>query len=398
VLCLAAAVTVWGLWRLRQIQLQCPPLRPDSPLAALVWSSHRAGSAGVVRVLNDPYLRVGARGLALAALPVVLAAALGLRFRYTGEGDASFGWFLGSGAVLVMVLASFTLAHSLHLGRLLIGGLRALERHPLRLAFGIIQRHGLAGRYSLSPPRPYALTPIVRQVRALARAIGSEPAPTAAGTPGAAEPALAAATGLPALARSCEDIACEPSDFRLPVSYHASALWPRLETLSGRLVDVLEVGPWASRPYPPDGPREPDRPSWHGEAETLLALQVACLLRLVLARVLSGFTVVVAALVLLLCAHLFYNFQGRPFWLALDASLIALATVAVVGQLVRLEKDPTLSRLWGTSPGRINLTGGLSPRMVAYTLVAVLTMFATFFPEVGSTVAGWVEPVRRSLP
>jgi hypothetical protein len=31
-------------------------------------------------------------------------------------------------------------------------------------------------------------------------------------------------------------------------------------------------------------------------------------------------------------------------------------------------------------------------------LVAVLTMFATFFPEVGSTVAGWVEPVRRSLP
>jgi len=171
VLCVAAAVMVWGLWRLRQVQLQSAPLRPDSPLPALIWGSHASGGAGVVNELNHPYLHVGARGLALTALPVVVAVALGHRYCYTGEGSAWFGLFLCAGATLVVVLTSFTLAHSLRLGRLLLGGLRALERHPLRLAFGTIHRHGLAWKYSLSPPGTYALAPLVRQADALAYAI-----------------------------------------------------------------------------------------------------------------------------------------------------------------------------------------------------------------------------------
>ena len=74
----------------------------------------------------------------------------------------------------------------------------------------------------------------------------------------------------------------------------------------------------------------------------------------------------IAGLVLLLFAHLFDSFPGRPFWLEADAILIAAATLLIVRLLVRLEKDAILSRLWGTCPGRIDWSGGLSFRMIIY--------------------------------
>jgi len=121
----------------------------------------------------------------------------------------------------------------------------------------------------------------------------------------------------------------------------------------------------------------------------------------VLSRVLSGFTLVTAGLVLLLCAHLFYSFQGRPFWLAVDALMIGVTTAVILTILVRLERDPVLSRLWGTHAGRIDLVGGLTPRMAIYLAIAVLTMFASFFPEVGSAIARWMQwlrPVQQAIP
>jgi len=55
-------------------------------------------------------------------------------------------------------------------------------------------------------------------------------------------------------------------------------------------------------------------------------------------------------------------------------------------------------RLAGTQPGRISWTGGFSVRMVPYLAIALLTVFASFFPEVGSSITQWLEPVRKVLP
>jgi len=433
VLCLASAVLAWGLWRLRQTQLQSAALDPESPVAGLIWGDDPAGRRAVVDELNDPRLPVGGWGLGFVALAVGAEATIGWAYRHTGEGSVWLGLFLWSAAILVTVLVGFTLAHSLRLGNTLLAGLRALDRHPLRLAFGCLNRLGLSWKLSLSAPRSDVLAPIVRQAGALGRALreearrrsaGAEP-PQPAKAPVVRRPratdspdALAAAPvdlGLQGLSQvlhirstdvatlaaadGLDDLEGHAAELRSGVLFHASFAWARLEALSVPLVRSLERGPWSVCPYPDtSATAAPSRLHFHSEAETLLALQAACVVRLLLARLLSGFTVVVAGLVLLLSAHLFYAFQGRPFWLAFDAFLVCAATVVILRTLVGLEKDPVLSRLWGTQPGKIDWAGGFSLRMAAYAAVAVLTVFASFFPEVGAAILQWVEPVKKAMP
>jgi hypothetical protein len=57
-----------------------------------------------------------------------------------------------------------------------------------------------------------------------------------------------------------------------------------------------------------------------------------------------------------------------------------------------------LSELWGTTPGKFALFGGISMRLLAYGLITLLTMFAVFFPEVGGGLLEWLQPVQRALP
>jgi hypothetical protein len=435
---LAAAVMAWGLWRLRQVQLQSAALGAGSPVTDLAGGTLPSGGLALVHELNHPYLLVGPWGLLLVAGAATAQGAFGWDYRHTGEGSPSFGWFLWAGAILVTVLMGFTLTNAVRLGRLLLAGTHALERHPLRLAFGTVHRLGLSWRYSLSPPGTEALAPLVRQAGAIASAIQDEakrvalvvrPEPGPLGARVVNGQRAMDATGEPALPPpdpDCDAIATalhirsgdvatvlrdvrvlaklgpNAAELALPTFFHASPLWPKLETLSGLLVRSLERGPWAARPFPPEagasGAPAVARLACHVEAETFLAFQVSCVIRLVLSRVLSGLTLAVAGLVLVLCAHLFYSFPGRPFWLASDAVLVATATAVILGLLVGLEKDPILSRLSGTQPGKVSWTGGFSFRMVAYVAIALLTVFATFFPEVGSSITQWLEPVRTALP
>jgi hypothetical protein len=79
-------------------------------------------------------------------------------------------------------------------------------------------------------------------------------------------------------------------------------------------------------------------------------------------------------------------------------SASALASAVALLLLVRLEKDAVLSRLWSTQPGRLDWNGEFVRRMVVYGALPVVTLFATFFPEVGQSVFSWLEPVKKVMP
>jgi hypothetical protein len=134
------------------------------------------------------------------------------------------------------------------------------------------------------------------------------------------------------------------------------------------------------------------------QMEYVVFFHGALVLRDLLTRLVSGFTTVLGGLLLLMAAHLLYAFQGRAFWLALDWVAIGISAAAGVWMLLILERDPVLSRLWKTTPGKISAFGGLSWRMLAYLTITLLTLFAVFFPEVGGGLLKWIEPARKSLP
>ena len=177
--------------------------------------------------------------------------------------------------------------------------------------------------------------------------------------------------------------------------FQATITWARLEIFAGPLSRALQRGPWAHNPYPTEAP---DKPEWQREAETFLALQLAYALRHVLVRLLSGLTMALAGFALILAAHLFYVFQGRAFWLTMDWVNLGVATGLAVLLLVKLEKDAVLSRLWSTTPGRVDWSGAFVQRMLVYGALPVVTLFATFFPEVGQSIFAWLEPVKKVLP
>jgi hypothetical protein len=144
---------------------------------------------------------------------------------------------------------------------------------------------------------------------------------------------------------------------------------------------------------PPANPRD----TYFAAAETLLGLQVAYSLRYSVIRLMSVFGLAVSALLLLLCGHLFYSFQSRAFWLGIDWMLIGVATAVAVYFFVRLEKSAVLSYLWQSEPGKVSWGDQLFRRILIYGAIPVITLFMTFFPEVGAFLFSWLEPVQKSL-
>ena len=185
---------------------------------------------------------------------------------------------------------------------------------------------------------------------------------------------------------------------------HASPAWREIARWSEHLVRVLSRGPWARRSCPVGAtdskkPETPVGAPHHRAAETLLALQVAFSVRFALVRLMSVFALAVVGLLLLLCAHLFYAFQSRIFWLGVDWVLIGAATAIVVFFLVRLEKSTLLSFLWGSEPGVLELEGPAGPPHPVVRRDPGDHALRDLLPGGGRrALLGGSEPVQKSLP
>jgi hypothetical protein len=131
--------------------------------------------------------------------------------------------------------------------------------------------------------------------------------------------------------------------------------------------------------------------------EFAVGFHAALMLRALLTRLVSGFTIVFGALLLLLMAHLLYSFQGRVYWLSLDALFMVVAAVLAVRLLITLERDVVMSHIWGTTPGRVSLFGGLTWRVAGYAIITVATLFVVFFPELAGRTGDWLVPARTAL-
>jgi hypothetical protein len=433
----AATLYWWGLWNARRIHaLEVPYTRHSGTLRFL---RERALVARVPLepALHDPALASGA----LVVLPVAAAAfplVTGRSNRFTIDGEA-FGWFVWLGSLCLLVILAHALAHALRLGHTLLALLRALERHPVAAAFEAVGREPLPWRLSLTPLDARDLEPLARRAHGFAATLARLPAsaapgqpevthpgqgaPAAGGTPvldhprparaerrrGYSPPATVPTPEARAVARQLDVRATDVVDLealgalretmlqdsRRRTSLQQARIWRTVDQASGPLVRVLARRHWTQPPAA--APASPER-ACYAEADVLVAFQIAIIVRDLLTRVVSGFSLALVGFVAVMLAHLQYAFQGRQYWLTLDWAYLGIGTVLVLALLVALEKDALLSRLWGTQPGRISWTGGLALRMAGYAAVGLVTMMATFFPEVGSTLVAWLEPVRKALP
>jgi hypothetical protein len=425
----------WGLWNARRIHALEVPYARDSGTLGLLRRRAFVARVPLEPALYDPALTSGA----LVAIPLAAAAfpvLTGLSNRFTVDGEA-FGWFVWLGSLCLLVVLAHTMAHSLRLGHALLRLLRSVERHPVAAAFEAVGREPLPWRLSLTPLDARDLEPLARRAHRFAAALARLPAAVVAGgrdaTPAAESgraadarlepggpvrverrraPILPADPPTPqarAMARQLDVRATDVVDLealgglpetivqesRRRASLQEARIWRTVDRASGPLVRALARRHW--KPVPASAASSPEHACYE-EASVLVAFQMAIIVRDVLTRVVSGFTLALVGFVAVMLAHLQYAFQGRQYWLTLDWAYLGIGTVLVLALLVALEKDVLLSRLWGTQPGRISWTGGFALRMAGYAAVGLITMIATFFPEVGSTLVAWLEPVRKAIP
>lgn len=136
---------------------------------------------------------------------------------------------------------------------------------------------------------------------------------------------------------------------------------------------------------------------WMRVAEDFVTLRIATFLSHVMThlRYLLAFTL--SASLLLILAVSSYPLEPTRFvtvfsW-TLMLGVIALAFIVIV----RMERNEVLSRLSGSTPGKIDFNFALAGQLVVYVGLPLLAVLANIFPEIRDQLFAWVGPVRRLL-
>jgi hypothetical protein len=437
ILLLCAGLYAWGSWNTQRLAFVSPP---DPSTGVSAFLGERLRGLDLERCLHEPLMRMRGWTRLLPVLALLAVLPAWDRHWATVEGR-DFSLFLFWGTVCLLTALVHALAHTVHIGRVSLSLLRSLERHPIAPAFARVGQQRFPWGLSFQRARPEDLEPLagcaarlgemVAQLppqslqRVLVAGYGLPPPDTrrrtdvAAPVPGPAslaEPASSPSPARPALpsvtdqARALE-LGARAEDVRAIEQLRGLPLRPtefgeeRIEeTEAWRVTSRVSWASarWLSRVFwntalAEKGDDDP-RARCCRQAETVLAFQVAVVVRDMLRRFVSGLSLAMGGLLLLTAMHLVYAFQGRRFWLTLDWVCLGATSAIAVVLLVALEKNGVLSRLWATDPGRINLTGGLVYRIVGYSAVPVLILFGNVFPELIGGVASWVERIRPALP
>ena len=131
------------------------------------------------------------------------------------------------------------------------------------------------------------------------------------------------------------------------------------------------------------------------QCEEFVALLFAFVLRDVVARTVAALFTALLCLTFLTGAHLMYSFNPRSSLLTVDLLAITGASLTSIWILVSMEREPVLSRLRDTTPGRVNFSWTFAQRLAVYGVFPLIAVLASLFPEIGNSLFSWLEPLRK---
>jgi hypothetical protein len=387
ILLFSIALFWWGVWNVRRLQI----LRlPEGEVGIGALLADRARAAGIdSQFFRQPTLTLGS----YIVLPSAAAAlALGLGYRYVGTIDGRFfGEFMLLGAVAIATIMLHALAHAAHLTNSFVELLKAIARHPANPIFREIGKEPIAWRNTYRESTRPDLETLKLHVARLLAALGGL-GPVESQTLGQGP---SVKTSLEILCRSTLSVLNANSNGRVRDRSLALGDWQELDSLSVISHAALQNTLWSSTC---------DLKSLSAaltatldEMQYIVVFHTALVLRHLTMRLVSGFTMVIGGLLLLVAAHLLYSFEGRVFWLSFDAFTIGISAASAVWLLMRMERESVLSALRGTTPGKNSLFGGLTWRMATYGAISAATLFAVVFPELGGHIWDWITPARAVL-
>jgi hypothetical protein len=74
--------------------------------------------------------------------------------------------------------------------------------------------------------------------------------------------------------------------------------------------------------------------------------------------------------------------------------MLVVLVGSVMWVLIQMQRDPILSRLSGTTAGKLNWNEFIF-QVLTYGVLPTVSLLATLFPTLGSGFLSWLEPVMR---
>ncbi|HXP84077.1 MAG TPA: hypothetical protein VN841_05120 [Bryobacteraceae bacterium] len=99
--------------------------------------------------------------------------------------------------------------------------------------------------------------------------------------------------------------------------------------------------------------------------------------------------------VLLMISLNCYSLQAPQFVDRLLVTLFLIIGAVTVTCLVGIERDPIVSRISGSDPGKLNT--GFYLKIAAYGALPALSLLASIFPSISNFLLSWVEPTLEAF-
>jgi hypothetical protein len=382
------AIYWWGIWDLRRVELLRLP-ETEVGIGPLLEQCSRQAAVNPDLQFRTPIPTVGGAVVVVtAAVAVIFMAGSS---RVASIDGRQFSAFLLLGATCIAAITAHTLAHSFHLGRALTALLGSLVRHPAAPAFMSVGKAKFPWHVSFREPCFPDFEPLLQRIELASHLLRC----AARDEPGLAEPLLSVISPLAEDSQHVVESLRRQHDGDIDERPLQEDEWRILDHLAKGFQAVLSETRWRTGFDASAVPQSLARAV--EEMEHVVCFHAAVVLRDLITRLVSGFTTVFGALLLLVTTHLCYTFQGRVYWLSVDVFLFTVTTLVALSLLLVLERDTIMSNLWQTKPGSVSLVGGLTWRMIGYVAIFLATAFIVFFPELGGRLAGWLAPARTIL-
>jgi hypothetical protein len=131
------------------------------------------------------------------------------------------------------------------------------------------------------------------------------------------------------------------------------------------------------------------------EVKKFLALRVAAYLRYLFAHLRSSLIGALTSALLALLAITSYVFEPKHFVSLAGWVALAIAVLLTLWIFLQMDRNPTLSRIGGTTPGQVTFDRAFLTKLVTYAGIPALGLVATQFPAVGQMLGRVAGQVLR---
>lgn len=166
---------------------------------------------------------------------------------------------------------------------------------------------------------------------------------------------------------------------------------PPLRELKDEEQKFVGVRAWASREIPKGFD------VWIRAAEEFVALRTSSFIRIVFQHLKNLLSFVFLGFLLVIGVTSSYPFQPKHSVMTLLCIVAFASIVLILWIFIDMERDPVLSFIGKTEPGKVTLSLDFLSSVGVYVVIPLLTLIATQFPWLGDVISSVFNPAMRSL-